>query len=116
MPQIVPIAPLAPTRFRSVLTPAQADAFDEVIEIGREKFAGRVVWNVNSTASGGGVAEMLRSLIAYGRGADIDARWVVIEGTPAFFRLTKRLHNRLHGALGDEGQLGARERGIYEAV
>ena len=44
----------------------------------RELFDGRVVWNVNSTARGGGVAEMLVSLLAYARGAGIDARWVVI--------------------------------------
>ena len=42
----------------------------------RELFAGRVVWHVNSTARGGGVAEMLQSLLAYARGAGVDARWV----------------------------------------
>ncbi len=47
---------------------------------------------------GGGVAEMLRSLIAYVRGVGIDARWVVIEGDADFFHLTKRLHHALHGS------------------
>jgi trehalose synthase len=112
----VPIAPLAPERFRSVLTPDQADQFDRTVAVGREAFAGRVIWNVNSTATGGGVAEMLQSLIAYARGAGVDARWLVIEGTPEFFRVTKRLHNRLHGWPGDGGRLGARERAIYESV
>ena len=59
-----------------------------------------MVWNVNSTAQGGGVAEMLHSLLAYARGAGVDARWIVIAGDPEFFRVTKRLHNRLHGAAG----------------
>ena len=36
---------------------------------GRELLEGRTFWNVNSTAHGGGVAEMLRSLIGYVRGA-----------------------------------------------
>ena len=57
---------------------------------------------------------MLRSLIGYARGAGLDARWVVIGGDADFFRITKRLHNRLHGA-GDGGGLGERERAVYEA-
>jgi trehalose synthase len=82
----------------------------------RVRLAGRVVWNVSSTAVGGGVAEMVRSLLAYARGAQVDARWVVIDGTPAFFRVTKRLHNALHGFPGDGSPLGDRERQLYEAV
>src|SRR6185437_2826089 len=76
-----------------------------VVEL-RARLAGRVVWNVSSTAVGGGVAEMVRSLLAYARGAGVDARWVVIDGTPEFFRVTKRLHNALHGSPGDGSPLG----------
>jgi trehalose synthase len=86
-----------------------------VIEL-RARLAGRVVWNVSSTAVGGGVAEMVRSLLAYARGASVDARWVVIDGTPAFFRVTKRLHNAIHGSCGDGTPLGERERRIYDEV
>ena len=82
----------------------------------RGRLAGRVVWNVSSTAVGGGVAEMVRSLLAYARGAGVDARWVVIEGSPEFFRLTKRLHNALHGSAGDGSPLGDQERRLYERV
>ena len=74
---------------------------------------GRTLWTVNSTARGGGVAEMLHSLIGYVRGAGLDARWVVIGGDAEFFRITKRLHNRLHGA-DDPGRLGEHERAVYE--
>jgi trehalose synthase len=74
------------------------------------------VGSVNSTATGGGVAELLRSLIPYCRDAGIDARWLVIEGTPAFFTVTKRIHNMLHGHPGDGGPLGADERALYEQV
>lgn len=116
MIETVPIARLSPNRFRDVLAPERADAWDAVVERGRDMLAGRVIWNVNSTAHGGGVAEMLRSLVAYARGAGVDARWVVIAGTPPFFRVTKRIHNRLHGSVGDGGALGARERAIYEKV
>ena len=38
---------------------------------------GRSLWNVNSTAHGGGGAELLASLIPYDRGAGIDERWLV---------------------------------------
>ena len=81
---------------------------------GCEELAGRAVINVNSTARGGGVAEMLLPLVAYARGAGIDCRWLVIGGDPAFFAVTKRIHNRLHGVQGDGGPLGDEQRAIYE--
>ncbi|HXU68662.1 MAG TPA: glycosyltransferase [Polyangia bacterium] len=77
---------------------------------------GRVVWNISSSAVGGGVAEMVRSLLAYARGAGVDARWAVVTGPPAFFTLTKRLHNALHGSLGDGSPLGEAERALFERV
>jgi trehalose synthase len=111
----VDIAPLDPRRFADVLTGPQAEELRRTIE-GARMLEGRVVWNVNSTAYGGGVAEMLHSLIAYARGGGVDARWVVIEGEPDFFQVTKRLHNHLHGSAGDGGPLGDDERRVYEAV
>jgi trehalose synthase len=113
--QHVEVAPLQPDRFRAVLDAEQQRRLDQTIEEGHALLDGRVVWNVNSTARGGGVAEMLQSLIAYARGAGVDARWVVIEGDDDFFRVTKRIHNNLHGAAGDGGPLGPEERAIYEA-
>lgn len=81
-----------------------------------ERLAGRAVWNVNSTAAGGGVAEMLRSLLRYARGLGIDVRWLVMDGEPDFFRVTKRLHNALHDQPGDGSPLGHAEAGVYERV
>lgn len=78
--------------------------------------AGGRLWNVNSTASGGGVVELLASLVSHARGAGIDARWLVIEGDARFFEITKRIHNRLHGAPGDGGPLGDAELAHYQAV
>jgi trehalose synthase len=68
--------------------------------------AGHRVWAVSSTAAGGGVAAMMRTLLPYWRGAGIDVRWIVVTGPQEFFRVTKRLHNWLHGSLGDSGPLG----------
>jgi trehalose synthase len=59
----VVVTPLDPARFRDVLSPDGLAQFDRTIARGRELLAGRIFWNVNSTAHGGGVAEMLRSLI-----------------------------------------------------
>jgi trehalose synthase len=112
----VEISSISPARFRSVLSPERFAAFEHGILRARELLAGRVVWNVNSTARGGGVAELLESLVAYARGAGVDVRWVVIEGTPDFFAVTKRIHNRLHGAAGDGGALDADARAVYERV
>jgi trehalose synthase len=105
-----------PRRFDSVLPPDRFRVFQDGIETAQELLGGRVVWNVNSTALGGGVAEMLRSLLAYAQGAGADARWAVIEGNPDFFRVTKRIHNHLHGSVGDGGRLGEAEKEIYAAA
>ena len=86
------------------------------MERARRLLEGRVLWNINSTPAGGGVAEMLRFFVAYSRGAGLDVRWAVIAGNPDFFAVTKRIHNFLHGEPGDGGQLGRREHEIYVAV
>ena len=108
----VSVTPLRPERFRDVLSPEGLAQFEHTIARGRELLDGRTFWNVNSTARGGGVAEMLRSLIGYARGAGIDARWVVIGGDPEFFRVTKRLHNRLHGRRRRRAARRRRARGV----
>lgn len=111
----VPISPLPIERFQSVL---DDDAYRALLALRDEApvlLRGRAVWCVNSTAYGGGVAEMLRSLLAYTRGAGVDTRWAVISGSPEFFAITKRIHNRLHGSPGDGGPLGDAERAIYDA-
>lgn len=77
--------------------------------------AGRRVWMVNSTAQGGGVAEMLPAMIEVLRELGVDVRWSVIESDePAFFPLTKRLHNLIHGV--GEPRLDAEARALYERV
>lgn len=102
-------------RFRTLLGPGFAEVARGVRD-GRSAFAGRTIWHVNSTARGGGVAELLQSLLAYVRGAGLDARWGVIGGEPGFFAITKRIHNLLHGTPGDGGPLGDAEREPYEAT
>jgi trehalose synthase len=108
------IPAMAPERFASVLSPGEYEALLDLVDRGAHGLRGRVIWNVNSTAKGGGVVEMLRPLLGYCRGAGVDARWAVISGRPEFFAITKRIHNRLHGFDGDGGPLADAEREVYE--
>jgi trehalose synthase len=112
----VPVASQSLERLRELLDPEENARLDRYAGRARSLLAGRAVWNVNSTAAGGGVAEMLRSLLAYARGAGVDARWLVIRGDEPFFRVTKRLHNFLHRNPGDGGALGPAERQAYGAT
>jgi trehalose synthase len=105
---------MAPERFAAVLSRGEYEALLGLVEQAARELHGRVIWNVNSTAKGGGVVEMLRPLLGYCRGAGVDARWVVVSGQPDFFAITKRIHNRLHGFDGDGGPLGDVERDVYD--
>jgi trehalose synthase len=116
MPFEVEISPVSPERFRAVLPADRFAALEDAVREGHEVLDGRAVWNVNSTARGGGVVELLHPLLAYARGVGFDGRWLVIDGTPEFFAVTKRLHNRLHGAEGDGGALDETARRVYEQV
>lgn len=60
-------------------------------------FRGATVVHVNSTSTGGGVAEILRRLVPLQRGLGLDAHWLVIQGDADFYKMTKKLHNSLQG-------------------
>jgi len=79
------------------------------------RLKGSSVLMVNSTAQGGGVAEMLPMQVLLLRELGVDANWAVISSDkPEFFRLTKRLHNLIHG----EGnpQLGPADKALFDEV
>ena len=76
-------------------------AGEEPIERLRDAAAplrGARLLHINSTAHGGGVAELLSTQVALLNDLGIDTDWVVIEGTPDFFAVTKTVHNALQGA------------------
>ncbi|MFZ0658087.1 MAG: glycosyltransferase [Candidatus Binataceae bacterium] len=75
------------------------------------RLAGKKVVNINSTRSGGGVAEILQRLIPLLGEVGIDARWEVVEGTQDFFALTKHLHNALHGTA---HVFTAEDQGVFD--
>jgi trehalose synthase len=112
----VPVAALPLERFESVIGAGVYRRLMERFARGRDLLEGHAMWHVNSTARGGGVAEMLTSLLAYAQGAGIEQHWEVIEGNEPFFAVTKRIHNNLHGAAGDGLPLDGGAREVYESV
>jgi trehalose synthase len=108
--------------------PGELDAYADVVHLAeavralREEAArlvpslrGRRVWMVNSTARGGGVAEMLPKLCALLTELGVPTEWAVMGSEqPGFFELTKRLHNMIHGS-GDP-YLGEEDERLYAAV
>ena len=62
-----------------------------------ERLSGKRIVHVNSTRSGGGVAEILGWMIPLMRELGIDARWEVVEGSADFYRVTKAFHNGIQG-------------------
>lgn len=112
----VAVEPISLDRLVALVPDDQAAALGEYTERATTLLSGRTVWNVNATAQGGGVAEMLQSLLAYVRGAGVDTRWLVLHGDPEFFSITKRIHNLLHGGVGDGGPLGEAEDAHYREV
>ena len=109
----VEVQPESPDRFRELMSPERFAEFQEASRRSAERLRGVTVWHVNSTARGGGVAEMLRSLLGYAAGAGVVVRWLVVQGEPEFFEVTKRVHNRLHGSAGDGGDLGPDAQAVY---
>ncbi len=61
------------------------------------KLQGKVIQNINSTAVGGGVAEILNRMVPLLQELGVDARWDFIKGGDDFFNVTKKFHNALHG-------------------
>ena len=100
--------------FRNLLEPNQWQAFKQTMTDTVARLKNRTIWNINSTAHGGGVAEMLTWQIPYERGVGMDVRWLVIQGGTPFFTFTKRLHALLHGVAADGSMINDAERTEYE--
>jgi len=66
-----------------------------------ERLSGKVIQNVNSTFTGGGVAEILARMVPLLNQLGVDAQWATIKGDKDFFDVTKKFHNALHGRKED---------------
>jgi len=69
----------------------------EELELVASRLSGVTVQNINSTAVGGGVAEILIRMVPLLQELGVNAQWDVIKGGERFFEVTKKMHNALHG-------------------
>ncbi len=99
--------------FLRLIGPGRAVRLRKAADKIRRRLDGGILWHINSTPAGGGVAEMLQTLLPVYHELGIDARWAVIGGDDDFFAITKRLGLALYGSDGDDGPLGAFERRRY---
>jgi len=91
---------------------------EEVVEEIRELAAplkGARIAQINATTYGGGVSELLRSIVPLYRGLGIECDWKIISAGPKFFTVTKALHNALQGAP-YELREAARERYLMSST
>lgn len=72
------------------------EILERVRQLGKDMKGARIL-NINSTAFGGGVAELLYTLIPLMRDVGLDVDWQVIPGSEDFFTVTKLFHNALQG-------------------
>jgi trehalose synthase len=99
--------PVSLDDYLAYMTPDQAD---ELLSLAADMRQLRMV-HLNSTATGGGVAEVLQSLVPLFNALGIDTERIVINPTePEFFQVTKKIHNLLQGA---EGSLTEQELEVY---
>ncbi len=92
-----PPAPVPAPHLDEYRTIVGMGEIDELRFLARE-LKGKTVKMVNSTAVGGGVAEMLNRLVPLLGELEVPAHWDVITGGNDFFEVTKAFHNALHGA------------------
>jgi trehalose synthase len=114
--QVVQFPALDLGRLAPLVGVPRMDEVEDAAARVRDLLDGRRILNVNSTSHGGGVAEMLYTLLGYVRHLGIEVEWLVIGGDPDFFAVTKRLHNGLYGGSGDGRELGSSARAVYEST
>ncbi len=88
------------------------DMADELTAIA-EELRGMTIAHLNSTATGGGVAEILQSMVPLMNSLGIETERIVIDPPPEFFDVTKQIHNMLQGA---PGSLSAEEWDTYQGA
>ena len=113
MLEMVEVPSHPPERFESVLEPEPFAKLANGIRP-RPRAAGRGRTGTSAQPPRAGVVELLLPLMGYAKGAGVDARWAVIEGDPEFFKVTKRIHDILHGFEGDDSELDDAAREVYE--
>jgi len=81
--------------------PIVGQAIIDDLRLLAEKLSGKSIQHINSTAVGGGVAEILSRMVPLLKELGVHTRWDVIKGGQEFFAVTKKFHNGLHGKAED---------------
>ena len=106
---MLPTVPVQPKHVSDFAEVASEEAVERVRDAARP-LEGLRILHVNSTAFGGGVAELLHTQVPLLNDLGLETTWALIEGSDDFFAVTKALHNALQGA---ETQLDDEMRGTY---
>jgi trehalose synthase len=94
---VLATVPVPPKRLEDYVEAAGREAVDRLREVARP-LAGSRLLMLNSTAYGGGVAELLFTQVALLEDLGIETTWAVLEGSDEYFGVTKAVHNALQGA------------------
>jgi trehalose synthase len=111
----VPVEQRSVAQLQPIIGEQRYERLVRVADHFRQNLSGHTIWNVSSTANGGGVAEMLHVLIGYAEDLGIPVQWKVITGDAEFFVITKRIHNQIHGETAG-GPLTAADAEHYERM
>src|ERR1700684_4678704 len=89
------------TQLQPIIGAQRDERLVQVADQFRQHLGGRTIWNVSSTATGGGVAEMLHVLLGYAEDLTIPVQWRGMTGEAAFFVILERVLQ--HKPRGDTG-------------
>jgi trehalose synthase len=101
-----PLAPATVSLFLDMIGPNRTACVQAAADRLHRRLAGGSLWHVNSTGTGGGVAEMLHVLVPLYRALGVPTQWAVIDGDEPFFHVTKRLGNLAYGSIAETDLLG----------
>jgi trehalose synthase len=90
--------------------PIVGESTTDELRLLAERLQGKVMQHINSTAVGGGVAEILNRMVPLLKELGVDARWDLIKGGEQFFDVTKKFHNLLHGR---QGEITEKDFGVF---
>ena len=94
---MLPTVPVPPKHLDDYVETAGEEAVERLREAAKP-LTGLRLLQLNSTAYGGGVAELLHTQVALLQDLGIDTTWAILEGSDGYFAVTKAVHNALQGA------------------
>lgn len=111
--EIPTMPPATLDAFLGLIGPERTARLHDAAHDLRRRLDGGALWQVNSTAAGGGVAEMLHVLVPLYRALGVPTHWAVVDGDTRFFDTTKKLGNLAYGSTRDADHLRPGEMEEY---